>query len=92
MKSAKQTLQKEAAQVTLVQPLNHNKIVWDAVNMPDDMAHGWFEAEAGRWADRSGQHITSSRGVLARWLYFFSLFMGSAAIIRSRYGQYMKEA
>jgi hypothetical protein len=91
MKAAtKQT--KGARQAALVRPHNPDKTFWDGCNVPEELADEWFQTTAQEWATRTGHTVPTSRGVLSRWLHFFSTFNGKSQLIRQRFGRYMQEA
>lgn len=74
------------------QLLDPSGMVDRAVKMTDNEAAKWFESEAKRWAERSGETLSSSRGVLSRWLYFFALFTNQAGQISSLFGRHYQSA
>lgn len=87
MKKAKSAL--VVAQKMSGSPINKDKTLWEAENVPEEHAAEWFEGESERWSAWSGQSLTNSMGVLSRWLHFFSLQRGTSQRIQSLFGQHM---
>lgn len=54
-------------------------------------AKAWMDAEAQKWAARSGEPLSTTKGVISRWLHFFALFINSevAGEVRRHYGTHM---
>lgn len=91
MKTKKVQIQKPV-RVDPPQLLDPSGMVDKAVMMTAKEAMKWFESEAQRWAERSGESLSSSRGVLSRWLYFFALFSRQAEEIKSLFGKHFQSA